>query len=321
MTVNGNVSGLNKEVFSSLQSVRNKNQITSDEAQKIKNAILKDGNIDNNEIDLINELTSSQNMVSVKNFIPSKNSPNIFNFKPAQGEAKNILKEIQQINGNFKDLDANSNPMSTMDKIALGADMTWLVDPSPISDGISGAINLGQGNYVSAGLSLVSMVPYLGDILAKPAKIMTKVLGDFPHLARFVKSVDDVPLLISTMQKCKSVAKLPDALNAVNNLHKGAEAAYKNSKFLAKSENLTLPTKGPVPFVPPSRWDINRPAKGPNGGFIDDFGNEWVKGKSRTAGEHHEWDIIPKNTRSGIANFSRDGSHVNVSLEGIITHK
>lgn len=321
MTINGSVNGLNRDVLSALNNVRDKNQITPTEALQIKNAILKDRNIDANELDLINELTSNQNTVSVRNVASSAGAANVFNFRPAQGESRNILNEIKQVNGNFRNIDENSNPMSTLDKVALAADITGIVDPTPVSDGVSGLINLGQGNFVSAGLSVVSMVPYLGDAVGKPGKIMAKVLDQFPSLGRFVKSVDDVPLLISTMQKCKSVSKLPEALNALNNLHKGAEAAYKNTRFLSKAENLKLPTNGPVPFVPPARWDVTRPAKGPNGGFMDNFGNEWVKGPTRTVGDSHEWDVIPKNVNSGLANFSRDGSHVNVSLQGVITHR
>ncbi|WP_152810488.1 polymorphic toxin type 17 domain-containing protein [Ostreibacterium oceani] len=31
-------------------------------------------------------------------------------------------------------------------------------------------------------------------------------------------------------------------------------------------------------------------ARGPNNGFIDRFGNEWVRGPSRTKGQAFEWD-------------------------------
>lgn len=50
------------------------------------------------------------------------------------------------------------------------ADTAGIVDPTPISDSISGAMSLAEGDLVGAGLSLVSLVPYLGDALAKTAK-------------------------------------------------------------------------------------------------------------------------------------------------------
>ncbi|MCA9796664.1 MAG: adhesin, partial [Candidatus Eremiobacteraeota bacterium] len=58
-----------------------------------------------------------------------------------------------------------------------------------------------------------------------------------------------------------------------------------------------------------------------NGGYLDAYGNEWKKGPSRTDGQHFEWDVVPRSKDSGFASFSRDGSHVNVSLDGSITHR
>ena len=49
--------------------------------------------------------------------------------------------------------------------------------------------------------------------------------------------------------------------------------------------------------------------RGPNNGYIDRRGHEWVKGRSITAGEPFEWDVqIPPNL------------HKNVSLGGDVTH-
>jgi hypothetical protein len=71
-----------------------------------------------------------------------------------------------------------------------------------------------------------------------------------------------------------------------------------------------LPTSGEVVFVPPKNWRPSQPLrKGPQHGFIDAEGREWVKGPSRTAGESFEWDVQLLN-----------GDHLNVSLQGRITH-
>jgi filamentous hemagglutinin len=73
---------------------------------------------------------------------------------------------------------------------------------------------------------------------------------------------------------------------------------------------LRLPTAGEVPFVPPKGWTPSQPLpRGEQQGYIDRFRREWVKGPSRTAGEHFEWDVQ-------LAN----GDHLNVSLTGRITH-
>ncbi len=50
------------------------------------------------------------------------------------------------------------------------ADLAGLVDPTPISDGVSMAMSIAAGEWLDAGLSGLSMIPYLGDAVAKTAK-------------------------------------------------------------------------------------------------------------------------------------------------------
>lgn len=57
------------------------------------------------------------------------------------------------------------------------------------------------------------------------------------------------------------------------------------------------------------------------GGYLDRFGNEWVKGPSRTVGQAYEWDVqLSRTGNAQIGWLSRDGRHVNVSLGGEVTH-
>ena len=57
-----------------------------------------------------------------------------------------------------------------LDMVQMGFDVAGIFDPTPVSDGISGAIALSRGDWLGAGISAVSMVPYVGD-LAKAGKI------------------------------------------------------------------------------------------------------------------------------------------------------
>lgn len=84
-----------------------------------------------------------------------------------------------------------------------------------------------------------------------------------------------------------------------------------------------LPTQGRIRFVPPDRYKPSTPLKkGPNGGILDRFDNEWVKGPSRTIGEAFEWDVqLSSVGKIQLGWASRDGSHLNVSLTGRITHR
>jgi A nuclease of the HNH/ENDO VII superfamily with conserved WHH len=49
-------------------------------------------------------------------------------------------------------------------------DVAGIVDPTPISDGIGAIMSLAEGDFIGAGLSAVSFIPYLGDALGKTAK-------------------------------------------------------------------------------------------------------------------------------------------------------
>lgn len=83
-----------------------------------------------------------------------------------------------------------------------------------------------------------------------------------------------------------------------------------------------LPGSGPIRYVPPTNYRSGMPLpRGGSHGYIDRFGNEWVKGPSRTADDAFEWDVqLSDRGRASIGWLSRDGSHVNVSLDGWVTH-
>ncbi|MCA8956124.1 MAG: DUF4150 domain-containing protein, partial [Planctomycetes bacterium] len=57
-----------------------------------------------------------------------------------------------------------------LDATQMTIDLAGIADPTPLSDGVSAAISVARGDWLGAGLSIVSMVPYFGDALAKPAK-------------------------------------------------------------------------------------------------------------------------------------------------------
>ena len=91
----------------------------------------------------------------------------------------------------------------------------------------------------------------------------------------------------------------------------------------ARIKDAELPRQGRIRYIPPSNWDGTAPIpRDPNKGYLDKFGNEWTKGPSRTAGQAFEWDVqLSPKGKSQIGWTSRDGSHVNVSLDGKVTHK
>ncbi|MGK6354107.1 DNA/RNA non-specific endonuclease [Sphingomonas sp. DT-207] len=50
-----------------------------------------------------------------------------------------------------------------LDLTQMGLDVAGLFDPTPISDGANGIVSLLRGDWLGAGISAVSMIPYIGD--------------------------------------------------------------------------------------------------------------------------------------------------------------
>jgi hypothetical protein len=92
------------------------------------------------------------------------------------------------------------------------ADVAGLADPTPVSDVISGGMSLAEGDWLGAGLSLISVVPYLGDALAKPAKAAK-----------------------AAAKGAKLAAKLEKAAAKLKKAKEAAEAALKKAKDALKS--------------------------------------------------------------------------------------
>jgi uncharacterized protein YukE len=97
--------------------------------------------------------------------------------------------------------------LDALDGAQLVADLLGIVDPSPVSDGISGAIAVKKGDFLGAGLSLLAMFP--GGDAAKPAKVVRQLLDRFPALRRIISSADDFPRLLRLL---KHVLKDPGAM-------------------------------------------------------------------------------------------------------------
>ena len=57
-----------------------------------------------------------------------------------------------------------------LDLTQMALDIAGIIDPTPISDGVSGVISLFRGDWLGAGISVAAMIPYIGD-LAKAGKL------------------------------------------------------------------------------------------------------------------------------------------------------
>ena len=82
-----------------------------------------------------------------------------------------------------------------------------------------------------------------------------------------------------------------------------------------------LPCKGKIRYVPRRGYRPANPLpRGPNGGYVDRFNNEWLKPKGQVIGEFH-WDVqLSPIGQQQLGWASRTGKHINVSQDGRIVH-
>jgi len=99
-----------------------------------------------------------------------------------------------------------------IDLVQATADVLGFVDPTPTCDGISMVISLSQGDFFGASLSIISMVPFIGDAaklgkLPKYRKVLDRAIAQAKKSTRFETLVK--PLLIQLQD---SLGRLPDFL-------------------------------------------------------------------------------------------------------------
>ena len=78
-------------------------------------------------------------------------------------ETQAELKKIQE-----DTLKAEADLNTALKDAAI--DVIGIIDPTPISDAIGAARSIAQGDWIGAGLSIISMIPYAGDAIGKTAK-------------------------------------------------------------------------------------------------------------------------------------------------------
>ena len=98
----------------------------------------------------------------------------------------------------------------SLDLAQIALDIAGIVDPTPISDGANAVISVTRGDWFGAGISLVSMVPYVGD-LAKAGKF-PKYLKTLESAIRLASESADAARLMNPVIKRvqKALDVLPD---------------------------------------------------------------------------------------------------------------
>lgn len=84
--------------------------------------------------------------------------------------------------------------LPAVEKASLVADVAGIFDPTPVSDGVGTVLSAAQGDFLGAGLSILGMVPYVGD-LGKIAKIGKRAPKTAAILKTMLTKADDAAKL------------------------------------------------------------------------------------------------------------------------------
>jgi len=134
-----------------------------------------------------------------------------------------------------------------LEMAGAAADAAGIIDPSPASDIVGAGISIARGDYWGAALSTASMVPYVGDLLAKPAKAVRATKA----IAGLEKKVAALTKTVTDLKKAKKEAEAAEAAAKDVKLLKETglprNSAIKQEKHSAKKdrdcENCGLPLK------------------------------------------------------------------------------
>jgi len=134
-----------------------------------------------------------------------------------------------------------------LEMAGAAADAAGIIDPSPASDIVGAGISIARGDYWGAALSTASMVPYVGDLLAKPAKAVRATKA----IAGLEKKVAALTKTVTDLKKAKKEAEAVEAAAKDVKLLKETglprNSAIKQEKQSAKKdrdcENCGLPLK------------------------------------------------------------------------------
>jgi hypothetical protein len=176
-----------------------------------------------------------------------------------------IISEKQLLSIQGKILEENKIQLSESEWYNTVGDILGIIDPTPTIDLINGLSYISQGDYLFGLLSLISAVPYMGDVVAKPVtgalkigsaatkeievalkaskagnfvkaeEILTKLAGEPGVVGKFVKTSDSwVPKVKNVIDRVP-FGPFKGLRNTVNAWFDLFANASKNSKGIAKT--------------------------------------------------------------------------------------
>jgi len=154
-----------------------------------------------------------------------------------------------------------------LDLAQLGLDIVGIAEPTPFADGSNGIVSLFRGDWLGAGLSALSIVPYVGDLaklgkLGKWASTVTNVIEAAGKSEKFASVVRPVLSQIG-----KGIDSIPDAV--LSKLPKSAQDALSSLK--SKIDDFLTGKSSGTPGGP-----NKAPDEKPNGAQrAEKYGSNW----------------------------------------------
>ncbi len=104
-----------------------------------------------------------------------------------------------------------------LDGVQLGLDLGGIVDPTPITDGASALISVGRGDWWGAGISVLGMAPYVGDLaklgkLGRYGKSVTKIIELAKNNAKVAETFRPMLAKIYDLLRNAPLDKLPASI-------------------------------------------------------------------------------------------------------------
>ncbi len=155
----------------------------------------------------------------------------------ATREADAAKREIEYCQNELKELG-----------LQTALDVAGIIDPTPTSDLLSAANSIRRNDYVGAGLTLLGVVPYVGDALGKTAKgalIASRVARLKSRLESALRSLKVAEAAIQQAKKLNRAQKL--LRHALSAVEKAAIRLHKELPLL-RNPRLLKKHPGPVPL-------------------------------------------------------------------------
>lgn len=148
-----------------------------------------------------------------------------------------------------------------LDEAQAVLDAAGIADPTPISDLVSGVISAVRGDWVGAGLSLISAIPYVGDAVAKTGK-GAKLVAKLAEIEkRIADNTAKAKQIISNALKSDTAALR--AKKAASKAEKIEEALVKDCPIRGNEFGTHAPVEGWIGKPGDSAWNPAEGVKNP----------------------------------------------------------